>query len=173
MQLIKIDRNSIKENKDAGSPTTKVLGRWTCEVELKSLPPSELIAGKGAFIKRFSYIDMEHGVDSPIIDSCTVVINDPKLIEEFAKLPDAIIKQENNYVDLKHRPIPKYSFDYENPEIECDSCGAKVKREDIISDVAGDWYYEYPCQICPHCGDTDTFEYEFEEFDESMVKSKN
>jgi hypothetical protein len=172
MRIIKIDRSSIKKNENAGSTTTKVAAHWTYEVELKSLPPSELIAEKGAFIKRISYRDMEHGVDTPMIDSCTVVINDPKLIEEFAKLPDAIIKQENNYVDFKHSPIPKYSFDYENSEIECDSCGAKVKREDIISDVAGDWYYEFSYEECPHCGEIDTFEYEFEEFDESMIKQK-
>jgi len=168
MQTIKIDRNSIKENKNAGSTRTMMMGEWRCEAELKSLPPSELIAGKGAFIKRISYRDMEHGVDTPMIDSCTVVINDPKLIEEFSKIPGAVIKQDNNYVDIRHSPIPKYSFEYEDTDIECDSCGAKVKREDIISD----WYHEYSYQECPHCGEIDTFDYEFEEFDESMVKSE-
>lgn len=46
-------------------------------------------------------------------------------------------------------PQPEYLFEYEDPVVQCVSCGKGLRVSELQSDSADDIYTD---QMCPHCG---------------------
>lgn len=159
--LIKIDRNSIKKNKNAGSCQSHILG--AIETTFKTICSldeySELLNDKNVYINTFSnHIDFGINLTGGIINN-----------DIHHKLPGKYeIESNNNIETVNHFPIPKYSFQYENTPIECSECKNLIPRDEIEQDS----YYteddDIDYEICPICKAHDSFEYEFESIDDAL-----
>jgi len=157
--LIRIDRKSIKVNKNAGSRMSHVAGprevTFDCEGEL----PKELVDGKNCHIvswqdrngKRF----WTHGY---IIDAETEKLLWDKIAEK--KLTGFNLKMERNLQAIYHPPISKYSFKYKDKKLICGECKGKITYSTLQSDSRG--FGDYSDTICPICGAWDCVQLEFE-----------
>lgn len=171
--LIKIDRSSIRKNKDAGSTLTYVPTRWSSSFDYKGkIKP--IVDGQEEWFAIESNL-LRHGVDYVLTDIHNV---DQNLLGEvsgqFIKPFDFnVIKKIGGFSNIletrelakiQHRPIQQYSFRYEDVELTCLSCKKptlKSQIENYIDEESGDSY-----DLCPNCLSLDSFEpVEFEEID--------
>lgn len=71
-----------------------------------------------------------------------------------------------------HRPLPRYNYSHENPEIQCWSCGEKTLLEDLESDEVIIDYETYPVEhICIHCKTHDCCDIHYETVDEYFERT--
>ena len=73
------------------------------------------------------------------------------------------IDVEYNYEIVTHPPVAKYSYKYENMEVECCYCEEKIMSNDLESDSTIDFYSN---AICPKCGEWDCCELVYENINE-------
>ena len=152
--LIKIDRKSIRENADAGNTyTLSHIGNDMSFISQKRIPQKLLDL---VIIKSESFDNSE----GELYYKCTGIIINPDNFGIFAKLGDIQIEYERDFEKTYHHPIPKYSFKYKYPKLECEDCKNKVRMDKITVD------YEDDCSftVCPTCKSVDSFPdfYKFE-----------
>jgi hypothetical protein len=160
MVLVKIIRESIKKNPDAGKTYTRLhIGNET-SFEVKGKVPELLMNEEVAIITEWE--EKEDGVYN-----AKGFIEDPDSVQEIlstlqkesSKDYSVSINTKSNYQEIPHNPLPKYLYKYENPEIECSECKSKV----FYSDIERDCDDEYGCyDVCPVCQAHDSFDFDLE-----------
>ena len=157
--LIKIDRSSIKINKNAGQTQSYAPGIETISFsgECTQEEIDRLEKEKGVHVTTKYFGESKLKKISGILDYGELVYLMPK---------GFTIDFSNNYEVINHLPIQKYSYQYENTSIECSECKNLIPRNEIESDS----YYteddDIDYEICPICKAHDSFEYEFEPIDD-------
>lgn len=153
--LIKINRNSIKKNKNAGSCQSHILGAIeTTFTTICSLDEySELLNDKNVYINTFSNrIDFGINLTGGIINN-----------NIHHKLPGKYeIESNKNIETVNHFPIPKYSYQYENTPIKCNECKSLIPYDEIEKDSFRAEDDDIMIDICPICQAQNSFDYEFE-----------
>lgn len=157
MKFVEIKLSSIKKNADAGSTTTSVLTSKDTSFEVIGVFPDCLNNNEHVIITEQGRIN---GIDASYVTRGYIVILDDVLIENIKKAR----KEKNNFsinisttfnrANIFHGPISKYSYEYENIDIECTRCHKTTKLNDIEEDEIDDYLVE----ICPHCNGVNTFE---------------
>lgn len=159
--LIKINPDSIKENKNAGETTTHIRMGKTISFKAKTLP-DDFIDGKNCAIFEWEEIDgIKTNIEGEIFDEHLV----DKCVNERRK--GISINIEVNNTAINHFPIPAYSFKYENTKIKCNECGEEIMTNDLKSDESGDGEY-YSDRICPKCGMFDCCDLEYEKIGDAL-----
>ena len=161
MKLIKIDKNSITKNKDAGSTQTNVYLNIETEFEIKSSSLELLKYVSNIFDYYNNNIIFTSYTNNDDIITYNGIIKNGlhnelfELIKNYDKNPKITINSKANYNTITHPPIPKYNFKYENRDIHCESCGKDIVHTEIITEVSdfGDDY-----TICPNCNEINSFE---------------
>lgn len=153
--LVRINIDSIKENKDYGSIQTRIMTGRTIKFKAQYLPDY--------FVNEVNCIILSWEEENGTISNIEGEIFSDKLIERvFNEKPKGIeIEIKNNSTTVYHAPIPKYSFTYENTEVICYECGEKIMTNDLQSDESSDGEY-YSDKICPKCGAFDCCLIEYE-----------
>lgn len=154
--LVKIQRDSIRKNPNAGRTSFVVHG------------PSEI---------RFKY----QGNNPELLKNCTIIsehssgevegyIDNPDDIKELANIPGMKIEVKNNFTRHEHLPEPQYLYEYEDPKIKCSQCKEDIYISKIHTDY-DDWDNEYT--ECPNCKGVNTFpEIQYEHIQDAL-KSPN
>ena len=163
--LIKIDINSIKENKDFGNTQTKIMTGRIVKFKAQYLPDY--------FINEKNCIILSWQEKDGTIYNIEGEIFSDELIERiFNENPKGIeVEIKNNSTTVNHAPIPKYSFTYKNTKVVCCECGEKIMTDDLQSDESSDGEY-YSDKICPKCGAFDCCLIEYEKIND-VVKNLN
>lgn len=161
--LIKIDRNSIKKNKDAGRTSTYIPGveTITFEGECSQGEIDRLEKERGIYIGKITH-------DNSKLKKITGNLDHAGLID---LLPNGfIIESSTNMQILSHLPIPEYSFKYENTVLQCCECLNMVHRKDIQRDeTVNEDLDEYSFDVCPICKEPNSFSYEYESIDHALI----
>ena len=158
--IVKIKKDSIKKNPNAGQDTYHMPMAWETTFTTNLKPP-DLPSWLQEYVREWSL-----GETSSIDTKGIIGIVDDRFID-YAK---SVIESGNRFSIESHRdiqtirsmtPEPEYHYEYENPKVNCSHCNAMVKVNDISEDeFDGDHLF----QICPECGTLDTFDFEYEKF---------
>lgn len=160
MIQVKIDRRTIKKNKDGGSTQTTVSVGFINEIEfetnnmeiaLEILKPYFHLSTTGypigGVVNATGYLD--------IIDFDAI-----KKLRDTKGNRILKLQSSNNLQEIRHLPIPKYSYQYRlNTLIPCNECGNKIRLGDIgIYEREG-----YYADSCPICKSVNSFDYKLEQ----------
>jgi hypothetical protein len=159
--LIKIKRDSIKKNPNAGRDTYHVPMRWKGEFETNV--PRE---GLPAYFK--NHISSWSCSPNESIYSGELFEQPPE--DMIAYIQDVIAKGFKFEVKFNREiqtiysntPEPEYRYQYENTPVECNNCHTMVPVEDIEEDE----FEETLMKICPKCNFWNTFDFEYEKIEE-------
>jgi len=169
--LIKIDIDSIKPNKDAGSTTTNICTNKTIKFECKILP-NYFIDGENCLIytyqeKKGKKINAEGIIlTDELFNKC---INE-LFSENINKRSNIKIEKHFNNQQINHAPNPRYSFIYENTKIICSECGEEIMTNDLKSEESCDGEY-YSDKICPKCGEFDCCFLQYENINDAVKRA--
>lgn len=164
MDLVKIDRNSIKKNPNAGNTQTRIALGSECTLQIKNhLIPGFLVDGENdCFLQKWNDVESIFKIyNRDIVD---------KLVELGIKNK---YSKELFYINIEHKnqvfnhfPESKYFYYYENTLVECDNCHQKIAIKNVIEEYGdeGEHYFQ-----CPICKEIDTFEIEYEKI-EDVIK---
>jgi hypothetical protein len=156
--LIKIKRDSIKKNPNAGNTVTRVQGLKSVSFIIESYDIPDLPA-------EFIVTDW---VKNGKLIKASGVINGPITSEQFAKwvnIEGIRLTVENGINTIHHMPEPDYLYEYEETYLKCKHCKNKINVEDIETD------YDIVTLTCPECGAYDSFpKYKYEKI-EDVIKS--
>ncbi len=152
-QLIRIDKNSIKLNKNYGSTKTMVGSTSIINFKCETLPYF-FIDGENCQIKKYEF-DEEKQFNFEGIIYDEFLIN--RCFEE--KIKGININQEIKYQHIDHNPIKKYSFKYENTIIFCDFCKEKFEVDKLLEYDNDDYYND---KVCPNCGESQCCQLDYE-----------
>lgn len=153
MVLVRINRRTIKKNKDAGRTLSMIpLQRELKFITDKKVPPK--------FLKDNLCVLVEQNFESDKKPVSTYATTDSSIIKslfDWAKKTagDGLLQLEINqdYQRVDHEPIPEYSFRYCNPIVKCKHCQKKSRLSEI--DDYDDEYNDGT--ICPKCGNHNSF----------------
>lgn len=161
MQIIPIERSSIKKNPTAGSTYTSIL--LNTDIEFKYENISYELYGK---IKDYE--------DEKRLVITNTEIAEDKIIELEGHIFDSELVKElpyqgltcnvkNHYQHIHHAPEQEYNFKYEDILIQClnESCNHKILKSEIPIDDEGDEY-------CPQCNEFFPYEYEYEKINDAL-----
>lgn len=175
MNIIKIDRKSIKVNPRAGETSTVVPGPvqvtlifqgeipdWLNEVDYVITEWEESDFGDyiepGAMLVSRRHIHKTYTVQ--LINYNEAIMN--RLYEYFQETGNVSIDYSNELHTFHHRPEPNYFYKYQNNTVTCCECGHKEKYFNLIQqDVE---------TMCPQCFDLDGMQYRHEDIND--VKNK-
>lgn len=169
--LIRINRNSVRLNKNHGSCSTMIAGSLNIEFSAKKLPDC-FIDGKNCIIQTWECTNYGREIDGVNDNSkvnCTGVILSDDLLDMCVenKFEGVTINMKRGMNRIYHQPIPKYSFEYEDSEVQCCECGETFKRSELLHDEIDDYY---SLSVCPKCGEFDCCELEYEKIND-VIKS--
>ena len=152
--VIKIDRNSIRRNPNAGNTTTYMMGLWEASFEIKGEIP-DIIKKPPFYIKNW---EEQNG----IMIFAQGVINGPIDKSLIDSIPNLVVQMNRDVTKLEHSPESYYLWDYKKTYLKCKHCEHKVEVEEIEEDYIDDILIE----ICPFCGGQNTFpEHAYESID--------
>lgn len=165
--LIKIDRVSIRENPKSGETTTIAVGPTTVSFEYKGALdiPNPWVDKIIVTEKGFTYSgasDMVSYINGILLNA----EESTQFIEEVGKLGELIMHYDRKRTVINHMPESAYLYTYENTAIECSNCHSKIiwKTIEEKESANGEFLYE----ICPSCGEADTFDYELEKIEDAL-----
>lgn len=150
MKLIKIIPESIKKNANAGETSTLVHSCETIEFCSDRELPEWLIDGVVIIISE----EFSNSLDNTIMQ-IEGILTDRSLLDKMQELPGMSICISAEVKRIKHEPIPKYSYEYEDAELRCNTCDAMVKVSELHDDYSD---YGYCMSVCPHCRSLDSME---------------
>lgn len=161
--LLRIDANTIKENKDFGSTQTTIMTGRTVKFKAQYLP-DYFINEKNCIILSWQENDRI------ILNAEGEIFSDELIGRIFNEKPKGIeIEIKNNLITVNHAPIPKYSFTYENTEVICCECSEKIMTNDLKSDESSNGEY-YSDKICPKCGAFDCCSIKYENINDAIKR---
>src|ERR1700741_1694873 len=142
MILVKIKRDSVKKNPNAGSVRTAVPTAWRAEFEYNGdISDMKILFDKaGITIASWDVNSNPNLFDTMIthIDHSTPKvegeINSPDAVDKLIKsgIKGLKVVQNFDHQVIYHRPEPKYLFEYENPIVMCLRCKFEHKLKDTI-----------------------------------------
>jgi hypothetical protein len=163
--LIKIKRDSIKKNPNAGRDSVQIPMPWQVTFET-NMTKDELPEWLQGNITEWSI-----GTDHSLTKGWLGVVDDR--VMEYAY---SVIKDGNRFsIEAKRdiqtirsiTPEPKYNYKYKNTKVKCNHCQQMIPVNDIKKDV-----YEGIFDVCPKCGDGDTFDYKYEQIEDAIRKEE-
>lgn len=163
MVEIKIDRKTIKRNKDARSTQTTVLGpsENILSVDLDE-ENRELVL---QYLKHDFFLISEEYSGGVLNLKGYLIKVEEVFVSLLKKLVDKkIIRKLQltsnlNHIHIKHLPIAEYSYSYRlDTLVPCNKCGNKIRFGDIDEYEHGDFYGK----SCPVCKAINSFDYKFE-----------
>ena len=157
MKIIRIDRETIKKNPNAGSTQSHMQGlrEVTFKIESDNIPewfhkdpfyPTEWEIGK-----------MKGLISGAITD---------EMIEKFKGVKGLSVDIKCNPITIEHTPAPDYFYDYEQTTLKCKHCKNKI----AVDEIECDWILdEYEVEICPICKQENTFpKYKYERIEDVL-----
>lgn len=85
-------------------------------------------------------------------------------LESIPHIENGTINRYQNYQTVYSlTPEPSFIYQYDDCDVECESCGEKFSWKELKSED-DEWYdgYSYSDTICPHCGEWDCCKVEFQ-----------
>lgn len=185
MYHIKIDRGSIKKNRDygrksmliAGPKEGKVACEWfpgdedKTELAYEAFASMEPIAVGGAEL-----IVMSFSIEMPDYRRDDVRIADCQMVSTGPMDPDAVVAawpyggkvrawvvQNNLAIEGDEH---EYEYEYEPLTVACDYCGSTFDHSHLRSDGDDDYWSE---AVCPVCGAGDCCEIEYEAIQDALT----
>lgn len=162
MNLIKIDRASIKRNPNAGRDHFWVRGPMTATFKSDGPLPESILSMVDVTTEMY-----KNGKPS----ACSGYIKNPNDIEKV--LTDVRKEKvgmevfvDKNLQRIDHQPEPSFIFSYENPLCECSDCGTKVLLSEILPWEYCDSGYQY--DQCPRCQELNTFDLKYEKISDAL-----
>lgn len=154
MTFIKINRDSIRKNPNAGRTRTYVQGRSTISFRIEGEVPKELNEGEDFYTTTWS-TDFVEGV----------LINE-EAVNTLRTLQNCTIEISREGYYLDHLPEADYLYEYENQVLVCENCHSEVP----LNNVEDEYTYEGSHYlICPVCKGADTFgRLEYEEIKDAV-----
>jgi len=166
--IIKIKRDTIKPNPNAGQDTYCIPGCSCTEVE--------------RFIRRGNDVVFQCLTDGMVVREALHVDKDSYVPElphkEYVglmkgEIPEFVVRRSETRGQQFVRgmtPEGLWLFDYEDTEVECHTCHARFSYEDLKADAIGDGNGDeiWSNSICPKCGEWDCCEIEYESIEETM-----
>jgi hypothetical protein len=142
--IIKIDRSTVRPNPNAGQTAYRVAGRSYTE-------ETKVFKRGHDWIKQQWSDGFMYRQDS---------ITSLKCPSDWA----SSINHIQEYSDIHTlSPEPAFLYEYENPELVCDSCGGTFCHQDLLFDETNDWGgYISSYEVCPLCHEWDCCEVELE-----------
>jgi hypothetical protein len=145
VMLVKIDRDSIKKNPNAGNDKIQVSGPWHIDFVITGDVPDFLIEDVNCYFK--SYNSKTKETEGALIDFT--------LKDKLLELKHVTVHERREIQTHYHSPEKEWLYNYENPLVECKECCALVPVNDIKTDSFDD---DIEFDICPKCSGADTFE---------------
>ena len=145
--FVKIDRDTVKKNPNAGQTTTIIQTKETHLFRTRKKLPKEVVIGENVIINEAQHISGMGIGDKPYIEYRGEII-DKALINVFFE-NNIPIEVEFEHDTVIHSPIPPYSFEYENIELQCCGCKSKFNLDKLESE-------------CTYNGEDDCCEIEYE-----------
>lgn len=176
MIVVRIDRNTLRRNPDAGRtstvmPTGVQSGTFTIErdgrtydLDIVSVPALWADGGvAGKFYCRGVSGPPPHAF--PFGETTEGKIGGT---DKIVSLPE--FSQE--VVTIEHLPAPPWLYDYLPTNVTCDSCGESFDHSELRSDESFDGEEEfYSDRICPRCGEWDCCEVKYESPQEAAAST--
>ena len=173
MDLIKINLDTIQSNPNAGNTRSfmpmGMEGTLTLITNSETLPKS--LKGIVKIIKTntiFHNSDFRVSIECIIVDKFKEI---HKIVSECPEIINHSISITNNVQTIEHAPEPQYFFKREDAKVLCAHCD-KLSDHRTITKWADD-YGHGQYDICPHCGELDTFHYKFETIQEALERKQH
>ena len=163
--IIKIDRESIRRNPDAGRTEWMVPAltwvevftpngeyRSVGKVEIEAMPDGSATV-RGEFIQTRAF-------------NSRLIFGEQKL--EFSTSDNRIVGHQEYEEFRNMSPAPKWLYSYIPTQVKCDKCGAEFPDIELESDSCDDAEGNYTPinNICPKCGKYDCCEIEYERIED-------
>lgn len=149
--IVKINRESIRENPQVGATSFSVAGKQEIRFKIEGEIPSILKEDENCVITR-SYFGL------PKITEGVLFTDD--LINELLKHPGVSIESLTESNRVFHHPSPKYLFEYLPTLVVCESCNKGIEVNDIIEDYDDDGNQIIQCPNCLNYFTFPTIKYE-------------
>lgn len=179
MEVVKIDRSTIRKNEDRKMAGTYPIGVGQKHIYFESSIIPNWIneslfdihtaweSGDGPKTMYKGELKIEACMDN--IDLITKFNEDGQKVDpEFS----VTLTQDDPVTYTTGIDEPEYFYEYENTEVTCSSCGSKIPIQNVgeIEYPDGDGYYEGQnvVEVCPICKAEDSFDYEFERISEAL-----
>jgi hypothetical protein len=174
--LVRIDRKSIKANKDAGQTSVNEL--ISTEVHIKMKGSHESLE---KFNNRIKMLGMFTSISSKenIIEAADYLLcgQSDEVGEILERLGKKYKKQlsyqlQNHYQQIDFlTPIAPYDYEYRKTKVQCRHCKAKFTHDKLrdYDDWDDDGYYIGRSMVCPECDREDVCKLEFEDFERIML----
>ncbi len=172
---ILIDLESIKENPNAGTTTSVVLGPWAGYCKIDVYPPDKLLLpyGCSAISERY----MHDGISDPCTQYEIVIgnLSSYEILRQNENVSEISMNRDNTYVF--HAPDPKFIYQYENTRIRCNNCKQLIPQAKIdkkyINSISKCVDTDLSYDVCPLCDECNTFEYEYETIEQALIRKAN
>jgi len=153
MVMIKVNRSTVKKNKDAGCTSTQVhTGQCISTIRFKG---SRLIPKY--FDKLMKMLELTGRGGDPCVQY-KYLINEDVNIEEMVYVIKMQgfqllgVDQNQPTQAVAHPPTPNFSFNYEDPSVECLNCGSRFLLSELESDCTSEHEaYDHSDEVCPNC----------------------
>lgn len=151
MELVRIDRSTVKKNPNAGSVNMWIPGDTTITFEYsgKNLPDILKDENNAYILYRGENVYRGELLKMPSADRLNAAL----------ETCDGVLSiEENRSVQTFRRMGPEtgWLFEYEDTSVTCGDCGEKVRHVEIVRD-------EYDEEECPLCGGVGTFDFKYED----------
>ncbi len=143
--LIKINRDTIKKNPNAGNTMSRVVGAKRIGFTIKGDLPNYLIEDENFYII---------SQDNYGTKECSLI--DFSLLDKLLELKNISVTNKTDVQTFHHAPEKRWLFEYENPSLKCDSCDHYILLSDIKTEWDDEGEYEY--DVCPQCNTINPFE---------------
>jgi hypothetical protein len=160
MIIVKIDRDTIKKNPNAGNTRTYLQGQKEASFKIESDNIPEWLYKEPFFSTQWSEEELEGTINGPITD---------EMIEKIKTVKGLSINIKCEPIVIDHFPEPDYFYNYEQTTIKCNHCKNKID----VDEIEEDWEDDYCMQVCPVCEYFNTFpEYKYEKIEDVIKKPK-
>ncbi|MCH2199853.1 MAG: hypothetical protein MK081_13825 [Flavobacteriales bacterium] len=159
--FIPINRDTVKPNENAGQDSSKELVGVRHWFYISGEVPTTLELSTDYHIVDMNW-DSDGNVEG-IIEAFDQYVKVREVLTSAEVLDKHELRAE--YIEYGHRPVPDFSFEYEDVEVQCGYCSSKFShtmlKEQEEYDNEHDLYL-YSTEICPVCNRGGCCEVEYE-----------
>lgn len=165
-----IDLDSIEKNPDYPNGGFKKYspGKWNISFTCKQMPAYFV---NNSNIHIISINQEKEKISGFIIDSELISEEIVQSLQEDASETGLTLTWNREMTEISTKYEDKYFYEYENIEIECNHCKAKILVKDIMNDKTdGDFV-----NTCPNCGEDNCIEEEiiYETIEQALLRIDN
>lgn len=157
--IVKIDRNSIKRNPNAGQTQSHILGATRYYFDYGYISAFDFQKIKKFESERELIITTWGNRPGSKNMFCNGECIHEQVFDKLPKSQFLHIEIKKHIETFNHLPDVQWLYKFIPTKVKCENC----KRSFFVTDIKVDWNDDGAWNICPHCNRAETFDFECED----------